>query len=575
MRLGSRALKTGAVVAALCVAAVALPRSSSAEPSFGVSPGGPSPFLPGDILNPAPGSPAIGPLPPPSVVIPGTSLGLPAGSVIDDISYGDDVYPPAGPFFAQLSVGQGSTGHPAAPMVSPNPNVTNEMSLGDGAVAGDIYSSFNTSLTGGPTGAFSPVSPPAPCGPIGSNIQTADENGIGAGPFASNVGLGLVPGDNVNKLDNQDHTFVDFLPVGAPDGKPDSPVFFTVDPATAAALPPLPPFFGGFGPQTGADVLAWDPTTSTLYDWAPQAMLGMAGVPNDIDALSVYYPGGSPPISAGWTGAPDVVVFSFAPGSPMNAGLGSICFGPGSGTPGDVYFDTTPFGPPPSPAIDAEMMGLDTVRSGGPANDNLDAIDLVPATGGDSDGDGIDDAVDFDRDDDGVGNGSDNCPDVANPSQANNDGTATFPWIKDGVGPEGATMGGDACDTNNDNNGCDNVTEMSPNHVVGGQRDPLDPWDFADMWVPSLPAAGSRNGAITIADAIAALPWIGTSTGGPPNVSGRQYSTDTNANGVPDGAEYDRSPSMIAGMPWRSGPPNGAVSIADALVVVNSIGDHC
>src|SRR5690242_10802802 len=97
MRVRSQALKITVVVVALGVAAVALPRSTGAEPSFGVSPGGPSPFLPGDILNPASGSPAIGPLPAPSVVIPGTSVGLPAGAVIDDISYGDDVYPAAGP----------------------------------------------------------------------------------------------------------------------------------------------------------------------------------------------------------------------------------------------------------------------------------------------------------------------------------------------------------------------------------------------------------------------------------------------------------------------------------------------
>jgi len=82
------------------------------------------------------------------------------------------------------------------------------------------------------------------------------------------------------------------------------------------------------------------------------------------------------------------------------------------------------------------IVDLGVVVLGGPANDNLDAIDLVAATGGDSDGDGIDDAVDFDRDDDGVGNGSDNCPDAANPSQSNNDANATFPWIHDGVGPE-------------------------------------------------------------------------------------------------------------------------------------------
>ena len=149
------------------------------------------------------------------------------------------------------------------------------------------------------------------------------------------------------------------------------------------------------------------------------------------------------------------------------------------------------------------------------------------------------------------------------------------PWIYDGVGPEGATTGPNGCDTNDDNNGCDDATEMGPDHTLGGDRDPLNPWDFADMWVPSLPAAGSRSGAITIADVIATLPWIGTSAGAGPNTTGRRYDMDSNANGVADGVEYDRSPSTTQHKPWRTGPPSGAVSIADAILVLHVIGDHC
>ncbi len=150
-----------------------------------------------------------------------------------------------------------------------------------------------------------------------------------------------------------------------------------------------------------------------------------------------------------------------------------------------------------------------------------------------------------------------------------------FPWIRDGVAPEGLTSGGDACDTNDDNNGCSDAVELGPSHVTGGQRDPMNPWDFADMWVPALPAAGSRNGAVNIGDAVAVTSWIGAFTGGPPNANGNQYDTDLNGNFVKDGVEYDRSPSTTPGQPWRLNAPNGAVSIADALGVVNSIGDHC
>ena len=42
-----------------------------------------------------------------------------------------------------------------------------------------------------------------------------------------------------------------------------------------------------------------------------------------------------------------------------------------------------------------------------------------------------------------------------------------------------------------------------------------------------------------------------------------------------DGQEYDRTPGGIAGQPWRSGAPNGAVSIQDALVALNQVGTNC
>jgi hypothetical protein len=147
-------------------------------------------------------------------------------------------------------------------------------------------------------------------------------------------------------------------------------------------------------------------------------------------------------------------------------------------------------------------------------------------------------------------------------------------WIADGTSPEGASTGTDGVDPNDDNNGCSDTLEGGGNHVLGGQRDPLDPWDFGDMWVPSLPASGSRSGAIAINDVLAVLPWIGAADGLGPNGSGRDYDDDSNANGVDDGAEYDRTPGAMA-TPWKLGPPSGSVSISDALAVLGSIGDHC
>ena len=103
-------------------------------------------------------------------------------------------------------------------------------------------------------------------------------------------------------------------------------------------------------------------------------------------------------------------------------------------------------------------------------------------------------------------------------------------------------------------------------------RNALNPWDFADVPVPSLPAAGVRNGAVTLSDASAALPWVGRVNNGAPGPGPdfRDYDDDDNANGVEDGAEYDRTP----GGPI-SGPPNGAVTLSDVSVILAQVGDTC
>ncbi len=128
-----------------------------------------------------------------------------------------------------------------------------------------------------------------------------------------------------------------------------------------------------------------------------------------------------------------------------------------------------------------------------------------------------------------------------------------------------------------DGDGCRDSRETGANQLTGGLRNPLLRWDFFDVPNPALsinPAA-PRNKVISIADAIAALAYIGTFVGGPPNGNGANYNTDLNLNLWLDGEEYDRTPSIFAGQPWRVGPPNGAVTIGDALLLLNSIGHNC
>jgi hypothetical protein len=130
---------------------------------------------------------------------------------------------------------------------------------------------------------------------------------------------------------------------------------------------------------------------------------------------------------------------------------------------------------------------------------------------------------------------------------------------------------------------------------VGGDRDPLNPWDFFDVPVPTNKDPhrnGTTNGAVSIADVLAVVAYIGTAHGGGPNAnrvsydstkdgdwfnaSAGTFGTDGNT-GADDavGRQYDRTPSQIAAKPWRSGPPNGSVSIQDALIALNQVGDVC
>jgi subtilisin family serine protease len=144
------------------------------------------------------------------------------------------------------------------------------------------------------------------------------------------------------------------------------------------------------------------------------------------------------------------------------------------------------------------------------------------------------------------------------------------PWIRDGVGPEGASSGCDLDDVNDDNDRfCTDVEEAGGTFALGGGRNAMDPWDLADVPVPALPDAGMRDGAVSLSDVGATLAWVGRTifngTGG-----GRNYVHDTNANGVPDGAEYDRTPGGQI-----SGPPDGAVSLTDVGVVLAQVGDNC
>jgi hypothetical protein len=181
-----------------------------------------------------------------------------------------------------------------------------------------------------------------------------------------------------------------------------------------------------------------------------------------------------------------------------------------------------------------------------------------------------------DADGDTIPNATDNCPLIENPAQEDNDALGGAfgggdAWIIQGTLPEGATGGGDACDVNDDNDlACTDAEELGSDLRLGGGRNPLNPWDFADVPTPALPGSGVRNGAITLADVGATLAWVGRSLTNGTSDEGRNYTDDANNNGVEDGAEYDRTPAGAI-----SGQPNGAITLQDVGVVLAQVGASC
>jgi hypothetical protein len=140
-------------------------------------------------------------------------------------------------------------------------------------------------------------------------------------------------------------------------------------------------------------------------------------------------------------------------------------------------------------------------------------------------------------------------------------------------------IGTDPADVDTDGDGCSDGEEvLQASQFFGGRRNPLNEWDFFDVPVPALrpgDASGVRNKTVTLGDALAVVYYAGAGQNGPPNINGVDYDSDLNANGVPDGREYDRVPSQVPGEPWHSGPPNAYITLADGLVAHNQIGHSC
>ena len=123
------------------------------------------------------------------------------------------------------------------------------------------------------------------------------------------------------------------------------------------------------------------------------------------------------------------------------------------------------------------------------------------------------------------------------------------------------------------------MNENGSNPLLGGDRDPHDFWDFFDTPEPVLQPAnttGTRSHTVTIGDVIGVVYYIGTTASSPAqtNANGVMYGSQLNADGLVDGEEYDRT-MPDSTKPYRSGPPNGGVTIGDAIVALAQVGANC
>ena len=154
----------------------------------------------------------------------------------------------------------------------------------------------------------------------------------------------------------------------------------------------------------------------------------------------------------------------------------------------------------------------------------------------------------------------------------------TDPCVADAAGPdadgdglpddvEQFIVGTDPFDPDTDGDGCLDGAEVAPKAAAnaGGDRDPLDVWDFMDQWVGS-PLA--RDRVVVVGDIGAVVSRFGSvGTPGDPNAppgSTSGYHT-----------QADRSGSIIGGNPWNLLPPDGSIVVGDIGAVVAQFGHSC
>ena len=114
-------------------------------------------------------------------------------------------------------------------------------------------------------------------------------------------------------------------------------------------------------------------------------------------------------------------------------------------------------------------------------------------------------------------------------------------------------------DRDDDNDGCTDEQELGTNRLFGGQRNPLDFWDFFDP---------NRDGSVSFQDFLEVLARAGAV--GDPTI-------DPLSDPSPPPAYHTRFDRTGASgtSPWRLGPPDGAIGLRDFLALLTQFGHTC